>query len=196
LLTFVILGELINMLLMNEYNKYIITGLLAVAMGLLVVFLPRNNQEQANQNTAVNDFISCSVAGYTVMESYPRQCATPDGQVYVEDLSAKEQGDVVLETPVRGQLVTSPLTVSGKARGNWFFEANLPVTLKDENGKVLAQVGAMTADEWMTTDYANFTTVLQFEAPTTEFGLLLVERDNPSGLPENDKSYAVPVRFR
>jgi hypothetical protein len=88
------------------------------------------------------------------------------------------------------------LTVTGKAKGNWYFEANLPVTLKDSNGKVLAQVGAQAQGEWMTEDYVNFTAVLNFPTPTTEFGVLLIEKDNPSGLPENDASYAIPVRFR
>lgn len=39
-----------------------------------------------NENTQVNDFESCVSAGFPVMESYPRQCRGPTGQVYVEQL--------------------------------------------------------------------------------------------------------------
>jgi hypothetical protein len=109
----------------------------------------------------------------------------------------EEQAEVVVETPTRGQVVTSPLTVTGKARGNWFFEANLPVTLKDLDGNVLAQVGAQAQGDWMTTEHVGFTTVLEFQVPADEeFGVLVIEKDNPSGLEEYDKSFTVPVRFR
>jgi hypothetical protein len=138
--------------------------------------------------------MTCSESGFPVMESSPRQCRTPDGRLFVEDVS--ENAEVVISTPMRGQVVTSPLTVSGKAKGNWFFEANIPVTLKDSNGKTLVQKGAQAQGDWMTTDYVNFTIVLEFEQPTTEEGYLLIEKDNPSGLPENDSSFAIPVRFR
>lgn len=174
--------------------------LLVVIVGLVLYLLPKNEQSNNTNNNnnvdqaSVNDFLTCSEAGYPVMESYPAQCRTPDGRVFVEDLS--ENAEVVLSTPMTGQIVSSPLTVSGKAKGNWFFEANIPVTLKDENGKILVQKGVQAQGEWMTTDYVNFTTVLEFEQPTTQYGVLLIEKDNPSGLPENDASYAVPVRFR
>lgn len=176
---------------MNHMKNAIIIALLVIIAVLAVVFIPKKDDQDA---VAVNSFIECSEAGYPILETFPEQCRTPDGRVFTDDLN--ETVDVVISTPERGGLVTSPLTVSGKARGNWFFEANLPVTLKDETGKVLAQVGAMTSEDWMTTEFVNFTTVLNFQQPTTEFGVLLIEKDNPSGLPENDASYAIPVRFR
>ncbi|MBI4049625.1 MAG: hypothetical protein HY395_02295 [Candidatus Doudnabacteria bacterium] len=142
----------------------------------------------------VTDFHSCVNAGYPVAESFPRQCTGPDGQTFTEEVS--EEPEVVVETPTRGALAASPLNIKGKARGTWFFEANLPVTLKDQNGKILAQKGFQAKGEWMTEDYVEFEDSLTFSAPTTEFGVLVIENDNPSGLPENEKSFAVPVRFR
>jgi len=32
----------------------------------------------------ITDFTGCADAGYPVMESYPRQCRTPDGTLFVE----------------------------------------------------------------------------------------------------------------
>lgn len=37
--------------------------------------------------------------------------------------------------PVAQALVQSPLTVSGTARGTWYFEASFPVRLVDTDGK-------------------------------------------------------------
>jgi hypothetical protein len=177
-------------------NNYIKIAILLVVAAAVVILIPKKDRTDDNdgQVTEVNDFLSCSHAGYTILETYPAQCRTPDGQVFVEDIN--EPTEVVLTTPTWGQLVTSPLTVSGKARGPWFFEANLPVSLRDMSGNEIARVGAQATDNWMTEDFVNFTAVLEFKQPTTEFGTLVIQNDNPSGDPKFEKSYAIPVRFK
>ena len=124
---------------------------------------------------------------------------TPEGQ---------ENPEVIIDTPTWGQLVTSPMQVSGKARGTWYFEANLPARLEDQDGKILAQKGFQAKGDpepptssgygagWMTEEYVPFEDVLEFTQPETEFGRLIIEKDNPSGLPEHDASFAIPVKFR
>ncbi len=37
--------------------------------------------------TEVENFDECMAMGYPVMESYPRQCKTPDGTIFVEEVS-------------------------------------------------------------------------------------------------------------
>jgi len=39
----------------------------------------------------INDFESCVQAGYPILESYPRQCKTPDWQTFVEELDEKNE---------------------------------------------------------------------------------------------------------
>lgn len=163
--------------------------LLILVLALGVAFFALDGKKRR-----VADFHSCIDAGYPTLESFPRQRKTPDGQTFTEEI--KELPEVIVETPTRGALVTSPLTVKGKARGTWFFEANLPVTLKDQNGKILAQKGFQAKTNWMTEDYVEFEDSLTFSMPATEYGVLVIENDNPSGLPENEKSFAVPVRFK
>ncbi len=34
----------------------------------------------------INSFEACAQSGYSVMESYPRKCQTPDGQIFVEEV--------------------------------------------------------------------------------------------------------------
>lgn len=34
----------------------------------------------------VKDFVSCEAAGFPIMESYPRQCRTPEGTTYTEEI--------------------------------------------------------------------------------------------------------------
>lgn len=98
--------------------------------------------------------------------------------------------------PVAQAIVQSPLTVSGTARGTWYFEASFPVRLVDSDGKELAIAPAQAKGEWMTTEFAPFEVVLIFGAPTTPTGMLVLQKDNPSGLPEHADSIVIPVRFR
>lgn len=176
---------------MENIYKYLSLALIVILAFVALYVLPRQNPEQAIQ---VADFRSCQEAGYTVTTSFPATCHTPDGRRFVQDVN--ENPEVVVESPKPNDLVTSPLTVKGKARGFWYFEANLPVTLKDQNGNVLAQKGFQAKGEWMTEDYVEFEDTLTFTTPTTEFGTLVISKDNASGLPEFDKDFSVPVRFK
>ncbi len=98
--------------------------------------------------------------------------------------------------PLEGALVTSPLTVFGKARGNWYFEASFPVRILDGNGRELGVVAAQAREDWMTTEFVPFVGTLTFATSTTATGTLIFEKDNPSGLPEHDAEIRVPVRFK
>lgn len=100
-----------------------------------------------------------------------------------------------LEKPVPNQLVKSPLVVTGEARGYWYFEASFPVRMFDANGVELGVVPAQAQSEWMTTDFVPFKAVLYFKKPATNTGTLVLEKDNPSGLPENAAELRVPVSF-
>jgi Immunoglobulin-like domain of bacterial spore germination len=105
-------------------------------------------------------------------------------------------------TPAGMDVVTSPLSLAGKARGNWFFEASAPVSLVNWDGLIIAE-GFVTADgDWMTTEFVPFSGTLEFTSPykdgDPEFmkrGTLIFKKDNPSGLPENDDAVEIPVLF-
>lgn len=177
-------------------KRYIYLVLLVVIAAAAIYFIPRKTQAPDNNNDviAVYDFVTCEHAGYPVEETEPRSCMTPEGKVYSD--TGEENPEVVVDMPMVGDKVSSPLKVEGKARGFWFFEANIPVTLKDSNGKVLAHEGFMATENWMTSDYVKFEGTLTFSTPTTDTGTLFIEKDNPSGDPSRDASFAVPVRFK
>lgn len=103
---------------------------------------------------------------------------------------------VRVAAPVAGQLVTSPFVVRGEARGGWYFEATFPVTLLDADGNVVVSHYAQAQGEWMTNDFAPFMSTLNFDAPATATGTLVLSRSNASGLPEHDAEVRIPVRFR
>lgn len=45
----------------------------------------------AKNKVSITNFEECAKAGNAIMESYPRQCRTADGQLFVEELSPAEQ---------------------------------------------------------------------------------------------------------
>src|ERR1700733_11618722 len=46
-------------------------------------------------------------------------------------------GLIEVDQPFPNTKVASPLTISGKARGSWYFEATAPVELEDSSGTVV-----------------------------------------------------------
>lgn len=98
--------------------------------------------------------------------------------------------------PQANDIVTSPLVVSGEARGNWYFEASFPVILIDGTGDTLVVKPAQAQGEWMTENFVPFSISLDFTPPSTSSGTLILKKDNASGLPEHDAELRIPVRFK
>lgn len=112
------------------------------------------------------------------------------------DLKMAQNDKVIVEYPRINEKITSPLIVKGQARGSWFFEASFPITLQDSDGNILVRGYAMTSDNWMTTDFVSYESIpLNFPAPNTDAGTLILHKDNPSGLPEHDEELRIPVKF-
>ncbi|MBI5465942.1 MAG: hypothetical protein HY974_01480 [Candidatus Kerfeldbacteria bacterium] len=109
---------------------------------------------------------------------------------------AVNSGAVIVESPKPDTLLTSPLTITGRALGTWFWEASFPILLVDANDKILGTTLAEAQGDWMSKAHVNFQAKLEFKQPATNTGALVFKKDNPSGLPENDAALEVPVRFK
>lgn len=164
---------------------------------LVALFIYWNYNSTKEPGVTVSNFEECVAQKYPVMESYPRQCRTPDGKTFIEDIGNElEKIDLIrIDSPRPNELVKSPLEIKGEARGYWFFEADFPVRLIDANGKELGIYFAKTSANWMTEDFVPFESLLEFKTPTTEKGTLILEKDNPSDLPEYADELQIPVRF-
>ena len=110
--------------------------------------------------------------------------------------STLENAKIRLESPKANQIVSSPLVVTGIARGTWYFEASFPVRLLDANNQELAVMPAQAQGEWMTEDFVPFSVTLTFANPSTATGKLILQKDNPSGDPARDEQIEILVRFR
>lgn len=110
-------------------------------------------------------------------------------------VTSTPEAKIQLDTLVSGALLTSSSTITGRARGPWYFEASFPVELRDSNNVLLAQKPAQATSDWMTTDWVPFTVTLSFPSSTTATGTLIFKKDNPSGEPVNDDQFSIEVQF-
>lgn len=100
---------------------------------------------------------------------------------------------IQLASPQSGQAVDSPISLSGQARGSWFFEGSFPVTLYDDDGNVLVKGYATAGADWMTEDFVPFLGEISYQSSSTMAATLVLANDNPSGLPENSKKIEIPL---
>lgn len=197
-------------------TKWTILGfvtLLIIVAGIVLFVIPGPTANAPAPT--ISNFAECEAAGYPVAESYPRQCMTPDGQNFTEEISAPEvltttkgNSDIIRNVSVReGDTISSPLVVTGEARGMWFFEASFPIALTNWDGLIIAEVPAEAVldpndpnSTWMTEEYVPFEATITFETPTAgdpavNRGSLILQKSNASGLPEHDDAYEVQVVF-
>jgi hypothetical protein len=99
---------------------------------------------------------------------------------------------ITVRSPQPFDIVGDSFTLCGLGRANEGVIGS--AVLKDKNGVVLAEVSPMSVP-----NSGFLFTLFDFPvatgAPATPEGVLIVEADNPSGLPQNDFRVTVPVTF-
>ncbi len=126
-------------------------------------------------------FIAVALIGWFILHKTPKESPTV--------------ADIVVYLPKSGDKISSPLSVSGTALGNWYFEATAPVKVLDENGRVIGQGHIDAQGDWMSTTSVPFIGSITFDASSTKNGTVVFMNDNPSGDPARQKSLSVPVQF-
>lgn len=152
-----------------------------------------------NPTPTILTFEDCVKAGYQITGNNPRQCKTPDGRTYAEEIAQKavyrnaSENIIKVETPFPGAVTGKDFSVIGQARGTWFFEASFPIELLDKNGNLLAVVVAQAQSDWMTEDFVPFKADMKVPQSYIGPATLILKKDNPSGIPANDASVSFPI---
>ncbi len=107
----------------------------------------------------------------------------------------KPEEEILISSPKRNEKIKSPLKIEGQARGFWFFEAEFLAKLYDENNNFLGEAILTAKEDWMTENFVSFEGELDFMNPLTETGVLRFFSANPTGLPEYQRIFEVPVQF-
>lgn len=165
---------------------------LSLVAGVAIWFWKFNEKQPE-----ISSFDECVLAGNPVTESYPRGCRTKKGQFFSESIGNElEKKDLIqVDEPRPNSAISNPVIIKGKARGSWFFEGSFPIKLVDDGNIVIGSTIATADGEWMTEDFVPFTASLTFSSSGTKKGILILEKDNPSGLPENEDFLEIPLSF-
>ena len=114
----------------------------------------------------------------------------------------KGNSDIIrVVSPKPNTKITSPVVVTGTARGLWYFEASFPILVVDWDGKIIGQGIAQAQSDWATSSFVAFKAVITFDTSQisgnySNKGSLIFKKDNPSGLPANDDSVEIPATFK
>jgi hypothetical protein len=182
-------------------NYFLIIGVVLAVIVLLVlglVYWQRNNlnyyfarvtRDQTLDYSANNNVpVSSSTEEPTVV---PKSGGLIPNNVY----TSPQGVSAVITSPNLYVDLSCPVTIKGQISGIWFSEGVFPVKLVDDKGKVIASSTATTKDDWMTTDDVDFSAKLTCIGKCPAAANLVIEKDNPSGMPVNDDKITIPVTF-
>lgn len=188
----------------NQWSGILVAIILLALVGAIAWAWYTSVSNKKDEQRNISNYEECAEAGYPIMESYPEQCVTDDGRTFVRDVSEEvrqyeylsEKGvKVEVTSPENDESPTSPFTVEGRVPGNWSFEASFPIELVDQEGNRLAMAVAQLDGDWMTEELVPFSAVIEL-TDYSGTATLILHKDNPSGLPENDDTVQVPIVVR
>lgn len=126
---------------------------------------------------------------------YPIHVVSEGSSIYYSSTTTPSM--IKVSNPPMNSSISSPATLTGVARGTWYFEATAPVLLTDAKGKILAEGYVTAQNNWMTTEFVPFIGTLAYPAqPSGSNGVLVFRNDNPSGIPSRDQAVEILVKFK
>ncbi|MHC1716731.1 MAG: GerMN domain-containing protein [Candidatus Dojkabacteria bacterium] len=99
-----------------------------------------------------------------------------------------------LESPLPNTEVSCEFEITGKMPNSWFFEGSFPVSI-EVNGKEVFRNVANTEEDWTSEGLKQFYAIVVCKEGCVGNGEIILKKDNPSDLPENDDSFTIPVSF-
>lgn len=188
---------------------YFFLGLAVVAYIASYIVSNKASTTENNDNQVVctADAMQCpdgSFVGRVGPSCEFAACPSVEDENQNEEVSVSDndKANLITANVSVGEVISSPLTLSGEARGQWFFEGSFPIFLTNWDGLIIYEGFASANGEWMTTEFVPFSTSITFTSPyqpgDPDFmknGTLILKKDNPSDLPELDDALEIPIRF-
>lgn len=117
----------------------------------------------------------------------------PETQSPTEPQTVTTTSGVTVTEPQQGATVGGTFTVSGDAPNNWYFEASFPIQVRDSDDNVIGRGQAQAQSDWTKTGMVPFTAAITIGSGYRGPATLILMKDNPSGLPENDDATTIDI---
>lgn len=134
----------------------------------------------------VISFVIILVAGFVYFEFWDK-----------ENTEFTPQTGIVILSPKINEEISSPFKITGYVNGDGWagFEGQVGlVKLLDSENRELTQSILTATSDWMTS-LVYFEANLEFLTTDDVSGTLIFLNENPSGLPEKDKEFRLPVKI-
>jgi hypothetical protein len=158
----------------NKWKKIIIAAILLA----VVVFFVRFWVSKKDVNTEVDK----------------KSVISDKNEGNVNNQKVAEGINIRVSSPSVNEIVTSPMKISGEAKG-WYSESSFIIKLLDDKGVVLAEGSAKSKGDGTKDEYVPFEADLEFDPKEAKNGNLVFEKSNPSGKAENAGSFSFAVLF-
>ena len=146
--------------------------------------------------------IICAMTAYLVFtpgrsntsSTVPASTTTPS-TVTTPIASSTEllSASVTVSTPVANATVGRAFAIAGVAPNGWYFEAVFPIQVRDPDDNLIATGQGHAESDWTIAGPVPFTASIALDGDYSGPADLILLRDNPSGLPENDDEVTVPI---
>ena len=138
--------------------------------------------------------LAITLIGAAAWFTYQKQHKVGNENVQITPAYVNASQNLILVTaPTPGTVVSHIFSVSGKARGYWFFEASFPVVVTGNKGEILARLPAHAQGDWMTNEFVPFSVDITISNSYVGPATITLKKDNPSGIPEKDASVSFPI---
>lgn len=108
-----------------------------------------------------------------------------------------ENQDIIINSPKTGELINSPLIITGQVNGNGWsgFEGQVgTVKLLGADGEILGTAILEPTTDWMRLP-TKFKATLEFTSSKEQNGKLVFKNENPSGMPENNMESSLSIKI-
>jgi len=119
--------------------------------------------------------------------------STSDGDTSTNPSTPPLDTNVSVSSPKSGAIVSHTFTISGNAPNTWYFEAVFPIKVTTPAGDTVGTAQGRAQTDWTVEGQVPFTATVSITSSYSGPATVALLRDNPSGLPENDDSFEVPV---
>jgi len=116
----------------------------------------------------------------------------PEDNIILREILGNKD-DLISFSILPNSKVQGVVSYQGAVKGGYFFEVNILINILDANKNVLKTSNAIAMTDWMTIEPVEFEGNIDFTNLPKGLAYIEIHNDNPSGLPENDKSVLIPI---
>lgn len=109
--------------------------------------------------------------------------------------TSSTHSDISVDNISNGDTINRVTTITGEAKGPWYFEGDFPVIAKDTSGQTIEAFIATAQGNWMTSNFVDFEVDIDLSNYSGNTVVLEFQKDNPSGQPQHDDSYSIQVNL-